>query len=125
MARSVPEWFGKTDDEAFPDRVRLRILRRFFYRCANCTRMIVPGETWTCDHVVALINGGENREANGQPLCAFCNPRKNAVDLAEKSRTHSMACAAYGLKRSKSRPMDGSRNSPWKRRIDGTVERRV
>jgi 5-methylcytosine-specific restriction protein A len=125
MSRTVKEWIGKTDDEPFPDRVRIRILRRFNYHCAKCTRVIVPGQVWTCDHVIALINGGENRESNGQPLCEFCNPQKNAEDVAIKSKTYDMARAAYGLKKAKARPMDGARNSPWKKKMDGSVERRI
>lgn len=125
MPRTVPEWIGKTDDEPFPPRVRLRILRRFNFRCAGqCGgRLIVPGERWTCDHVRALINGGENRESNGQPLCALCNPEKNRADVAEKSKTASVAISTYGLKTS-SRPIDGSRNTRFKKRMDGRVELR-
>ena len=123
MPRTVPEWIGKTDDDPFPPRVRLRILERFDHRCGICRKPIRPGERWTCDHVKALILGGENRESNGQPLCRGCTPTKDAADVAEKSKIAGMAKAGYGLKRS-SRPMPGSRRSPWKRKMDGTTIRR-
>lgn len=125
MPRSVEEWKGKTDDSTAPPSVRLRVLRRFNYRCqGNCGgRVIVPGKTWTCDHKIALVNGGENREANLQPLCEFCNPEKNAADLAEKSKTFGMAATGFGLKTAK-RPMPGSKASPWKRKMNGRTERR-
>lgn len=124
MSRSVAEWIGKTDDTPFPPRVRLRILERFDRRCAGCTNPIRPGERWTCDHIVALINGGENRESNGQPLCRACTPEKDAADVAVKSKTADMAKAAYGIKPRTGRPMPGSRASGWKRKMDGTTIRR-
>lgn len=124
MPRTVAEWIGKTDDAPFPPRVRLRILERFDRRCASCGKPIRPGERWTCDHIVALINGGENRESNGQSLCRACTPEKDAADVAVKSRTADMAKAAYGIKARKGRPMPGSRASGWKRKMDGTTIRR-
>ena len=124
MSRSVKEWIGKTDDAPFPPRVRLRILERANRRCAGCGKPIRPGERWTCDHIVALINGGENRESNGQPLCRDCTPVKDAADVAEKSKTADMAKGAYGIKPRKGPPMPGARASRWKRKMDGTTIRR-
>lgn len=121
--RTVAEWIGKTPDEPFPPRVRLRILLRFDRKCAECGRPIRPGRPWTCDHTIAIINGGENRERNGRPLCEFCVKPKDAADQAEKSRTAEIQKSHYGLKKP-SRPMDGSRASPFKKRMDGTVLRR-
>lgn len=94
--RTVTEWIGKTDDEPFPPRVRLRILDRFGRKCANCGNRIVG--TFTADHIVALINGGQNRESNGQPLCRLCTPVKDAADVAEKSKVAEMRKAEHGLK---------------------------
>ena len=124
MPRTVAEWIGKTDDAPFPPRVRLRILERFDRRCAGCGKPIRPGERWTCDHIIALINGGENRESNGQPLCRNCTKPKDAADVAVKSKTADMAKAAYGIKARKGPPMPGSRASPWKRKIGGPTIRR-
>ena len=99
MSRTVPEWIGRTDDEPFPPRVRLRILLKHNGKCANCGNKIVG--TFTADHIVALINGGENRENNGQPLCRLCTPIKDAADSAIKSKTADMAKATHGLKKRK------------------------
>lgn len=91
MSRSVEEWIGKTDDEAAPPRVKLRVLQRF------------------C--------GGENREKNLQPLCEFCEPDKTRADISEKSKTADMAKAAFGLKEPSGRPIPGSRRSRWKHKL--------
>lgn len=125
IGRTVKEWEGKTLDEPFPPRVRLRILRKYDHRCAKCTRSIRGGDAWTCDHIIAIINGGPNRESNGQPLCAWCNPEKNAADVAEKSKVASVAIKHFGIKPAWHRPMDGSRASPFKKKINGSTERRA
>jgi 5-methylcytosine-specific restriction protein A len=86
MVRSVPEWKGKTDDEAVPPRVRVRVFDRFGGRCQECTRKIAAGERWVCDHTTAIINGGANRETNLRPICDWCDKHvKTPADVAEKS----------------------------------------
>lgn len=122
--RTVKEWVGDSPDQPFPPRVRLRILLRFDRKCANCHRTIRGGEAWTCDHTIAIILGGENREKNGRPLCAICTKPKDASDQAEKSKTADVQKAHYGIREKQPRPMDGSRKSPWKKKLNGQTERR-
>lgn len=86
MARIVPEWRGKTDDTRAPDRVRLRVFEAKGGRCHSCGRKIPAGETWTLEHVVALVNGGENRESNLDITCGMCLPTKNRADMAIKKK---------------------------------------
>jgi 5-methylcytosine-specific restriction endonuclease McrA len=122
--RTVPEWIGATPDAPVPPRVRLRVFQAFGGRCAGCGVRIV-GRAWTCDHKIALINGGENREANLQPLGdACCNPAKNRADVAEKSRVYKKAARHAGVRKTKGRPMLGTKASGWKQKIDGSWERR-
>jgi len=99
MSRAVAEWIGKTDDSAIPPRVRLRVFEAKDGRCHRCGRAIdaAGGETWTCEHLVALINGGENRERNLDVTCSWCLPIKNAADVAEKSRTYHKAAKNIGV----------------------------
>lgn len=127
MARSVKEWWGKTDDTPVPPRVRLRVLKNFDHRCdgklPDGSRCNLPltGKRWTCDHKIALINGGENRERNLHPLgddC--CNPKKNAADVAEKSKAYSKQLANYGIRRKpKGRPLPGTRASGIRKPFNG------
>ena len=124
MVRSVAEWVGKTDDQPFPPRVRLRILERYHRCCARCTRPIAVGETFTADHIIAIINGGQNRESNGQPLCTTCNPIKNAEDGRIKKRIASVTKAAFGIRPKSRRPMMGSKASGWKKPFNGPAVRR-
>jgi 5-methylcytosine-specific restriction endonuclease McrA len=97
MTRAVPEWIGKTDDTAIPNRIRLRIYGNGI--CAKCGRKLRPGH-WDCDHVIALKNGGENRETNLQPLCnSPCHSNKTKQDVAEKSRTYRKRSRHAGIKK--------------------------
>lgn len=115
MSRAVKEWIGKTPDTAVPSRVKIRVFEKFHHRCPGCTREIITGMWWECDHVIALINGGENRETNLQPLCEQCHPEKTKADVAEKSKTYKTKRSHYGKKNRSGRPMLGSKDSDWKK----------
>ncbi|BBB98559.1 MULTISPECIES: HNH endonuclease [Bradyrhizobium] len=66
---------------------------------ASVTRKLEPRK-WQLDHIVALINGGENRERNLWPLCTSpCHSRKAKLDLAEKSRVYHRAVSHIGTYR--------------------------
>lgn len=106
--RSVPEWKGDNPDTAIPDRVRLRVFDAKGGRCHRCTRKIRAGEHWTLEHVKALINGGENREANLDLTCDWCLPEKNAEDVAEKSEINRIRRKHLGI--------DKPRGFGWNRR---------
>lgn len=122
--RSVSEWIGKSDDSAIPPRIRVRVFIRDDGRCqCGCRRKIIVGEKWETDHRIALINGGENREANLVTLLTEHHRTKTAADVAEKSKVARIRKKYLGIK-SKGRPMPGSKASGWRKRMDGTVERR-
>jgi 5-methylcytosine-specific restriction enzyme A len=128
MPRSLPEWIGTTDDSQAPPRVRLRVLERFGRRCdrdGGCGRPIRPGDKWTCDHRLAIVNGGENRERNLHPLCEWCEPPKTANDVAEKSRDYRVRLRHAGVRLApKGRPLIGTIASGWKHHFGGEWERR-
>lgn len=98
MPRSVTLWQGKSDDTPAPPRVRLRVWTRCEGKCGQCGRVIRPGEGWTLEHLVALINGGRNSEDNLGVTCDWCLPAKNAADVAEKSRTARVKAKHIGLR---------------------------
>lgn len=68
MARSVPEWIGRTADSKIPDRVKLRIWDREGGRCYLTGRKIMPGDEYDYEHVIAIAlwtgDGHGNRESN-------------------------------------------------------------
>lgn len=123
MPRSVPEWIGKTPDTAPPPRVKLRVFERQIGRCALCLRIMHPKMKQIYDHMLALINGGENRERNLQMICEICNLHKTGGDVAIKSKTYAIRSKHVGIKRKpKGRPMPGTKASGIRKRMNGTVE---
>lgn len=124
--RSVPEWIGKSADSVVPPRVRVRVFQRYGGRCqCGCGRLIRPGEAWDCEDTIAIINGGERRESNLKPWLSEHHPKKTARDVAEKSSNYRKRAKHLGVKLRKSRPFPGSRASGFRKRMDGTVERRT
>lgn len=85
MARTLKEWIGDTDDQRAPPRVRQRIFDDCGGKCHICGVVII-GKKWALDHVKALINGGENCEANLRPVHIRCHAVKTAEDVAEKAK---------------------------------------
>jgi 5-methylcytosine-specific restriction enzyme A len=123
--RSVPEWIGKSPDSAVPPRVRVRVFKRYSGRCqCGCDRPIRPGEAWDAEDTVAIINGGQRRESNLKPWLKEHHHGKTARDVAEKSTVYRKTTKHIGVKARKRFPMPGSKESGWKRKMDGTVVRR-
>lgn len=99
MSRSVPEWIGKTHDSPIPPRVRLRIFERADGICHLSGRKIRPGDDWDCDHIVALVNGGEHRESNLAPAIRDKHREKTADDVREKSIVNRKRSKHLGIKK--------------------------
>lgn len=106
MARTVSEWIGKNDDTAVPPHVRLRVFLRADGKCAECG-LKIPGKRWICDHRIALINGGENRESNLGPIHEACDKTKTAADVAEKATVYRKAAKNVGIRLSSAPKMRG------------------
>lgn len=112
MTRAVTEWIGKNDDSMPPPRVRLRIFEAHGGVCHISGRRIQAGEAWQLDHIIALINGGENRERNMAPALTAPHKAKTRLDVAEKARVARKRKTHLGLKKPRTitswRRMDGS-----------------
>lgn len=121
MSRSVDIWVGATDDTSAPPRVRARVFEHCGGRCHRCGRKIRPGEGWTLEHMIALVNGGRNAEDNLDVTCAWCLPAKNADDMAIKSHGTKVRYRHMGIKTRSGPPFPAGRQSKFKRRMDGTV----
>ncbi len=95
--RTVPEWIGKDADAAIPPRVRLRVFEAHGGVCHLSGRKIKAGELWDCDHIKALVNGGENRESNLAPALRDKHIAKTAEDVAEKSKVDRIRKKHLGI----------------------------
>ena len=121
MTRAVPEWIGKTDSTPAPPRVRDRVRERDGNVCRGCSRQLRE-ERAECDHVVAVINGGKNRESNLQTLCLWCHASKTRCDVAEKSKTYRVRSKHRGVRKRSS--FQTNRDGPYRKKISGEVVRR-
>jgi 5-methylcytosine-specific restriction protein A len=117
--RAVEEWIGSSPDAKVPPRVRLRIFERHGGRCHISGRKIAPGEPWELEHVIALCNGGENRESNLAPALKDKHRIKTAADVAERAMIDRKRKAHSGIRPKSKFPC--SRDSRFKRTLDGRV----
>jgi 5-methylcytosine-specific restriction endonuclease McrA len=78
--------------------VRLRVFERHGGICHISKRKIMPGEAWDCDHLIALINGGEHRESNLGPALQKYHRVKTAEDVKEKAVTARKRMMNLGIK---------------------------
>lgn len=101
MARSVDEWIGKTDDTQIPPRVKIRVFDKHSGHCVVCGTRIGGSLLPAYDHIVPLVNGGENRENNLQLLCVPCHKAKTVQDIKEKALVARKRKNHLGIKRAK------------------------
>lgn len=116
MARDVPEWIGRTPSTPVPERVKLRVLRRYNNCCYLTGKEIRPGDKWEMEHIHSLILGGENRERNLAPALADAHKRKTAAEMKVKAKTDRLAKKHMGIKK-KSQGW----STRYRQRMDGSV----
>jgi len=101
MARSVPEWIGKNDDEKPRKAVRDRIFIRGNGCCHICGGPIA-GKRWEADHVVALRDApGGNRESNMLPAHEPCHRGKTIKENIARAKTNRQRQKQAGIKSSR------------------------
>jgi 5-methylcytosine-specific restriction protein A len=66
------------------ERKRLFSEQPLCVKCKEQGRITVATER---DHIIALVNGGEDTPENTQPLCTECHKAKTRKDLGFKPRT--------------------------------------
>jgi 5-methylcytosine-specific restriction protein A len=93
--------------------------------CHLCTRKIAPGEVWHVEHPKARGLGGSDKQKDVKPAHEDCHKPKTKADRAIMTKADRQAKAYHGLKAKRSRPMPGSKASGFRKRMDGTVERRT
>ena len=103
--RSVPEWIGSTPDTPVPPRVKLRVFEAHGGVCYLSKRKIRGGDNWDAEHVIAIINGGENRERNLAPALVGPHRAKTAKDVAIKSKTARQRAKHLGIHPKSPRPI--------------------
>lgn len=105
QGRSVTEWMSKNPDAKIPDRVKIRVLRRYGNKCFLTGILIADGQAFDCDHKTPLEHGGEHRESNLVPVLRLPHEVKTAAERKIQAKADRMAKKAHGMKPQKSRPI--------------------
>lgn len=109
----------------FPAKVKQAAYERSGGHCESCTAPLSPGHIHY-DHVIPDGLGGEPVLDNCACICSACHGRKTAKqDVPRIAKAKRQRADHIGAKSKTRRPMPGSRASGWKRRMDGTTERRT
>lgn len=103
---------------------RLKIFLAADGVCHICGRKIAPGEPWHDEHVKPKGLKGSNDLSNRKPAHIDCHAGKTRQDVAIMRKADRQGKKHLGIKRRKGPAMPGTKASGWKRKIDGTVERR-
>ena len=118
ITRSIRRQFFSTS-------FRLNLFLKRKGTCASCYIKIDAGKAWDIDHILPLALGGTNEPENLQILCKPCHQSKTSQsDIPRIAKTKRLKARHLGARSPSTRPIPGSRRSPWKRKMDGSVVRR-
>ena len=105
----------------FSARVKTQAWERAGGHCQKCTALLYPGRTHY-DHVLPDWLGGEPTLDNCEVLCTSCHSEKTATeDVPRIAKTKRQRANHIGARVKSGPPIPGSKRSPWKRRMDGTI----
>lgn len=116
------EWIGKNDDAMPPDGVRRSICERQDWICAcGCTRrMDWNTDRIDIDHIVPLIDHGENRESNLQALLHEHHVEKTKIENSQRATARRRQAKAF-VKPPKRGSFATNRNGKFKKKMNGEV----
>lgn len=93
--------------------------------CHLCEQKIQVGQPWDVSHMIPLELGGPDTEANMLVAHRSCHRAHTAaVDAPAIAKAKRIRAKHLGAQTPTRRPFPGSRASKFRRRMNGTVERR-
>lgn len=93
--------------------------------CVLCPEKIDRAhDTWVLEHVIALAAGGTDTDDNIGPAHTSCAVEKTKRDARIIAKIRRVRARHLGTRKPPRRPIPGSRCTPWKKHLDGTVCRR-
>lgn len=105
--------------------VKMQILKRAEGLCECGCGMPFDGDVHYDHYPVPAAYGGPATVDNGRVLRVRCHIRITAkVDVPRIAKARRINEKRLGLREKKSSPMAGTKRSGWRKKFDGTVERR-
>lgn len=113
--KNLKEWIGKTPEAMPGQTVLLRLYAKQNGICAcGCGQVMnLNRDKVDCDHRIALIDGGENRESNLQLLLHPCHKAKTGQEASARSEERRHKAKAFtALREPKMRGQGFRRTEP-------------
>ncbi len=105
----------------FPKSVKVAAFQRANGKCESCTARLYPGK-YEYDHKLADTFGGEPTLENCEVLCSACHGAKTfKSDIPMAAKSNRVRAKHIGAKVKTRRTIPGSKDSPWKIKLDRTV----
>ena len=105
---------------------RIRIWEARRGMCCLCGEKIDGvREKWTVEHLRALGLGGEGVDWNCAPAHEHCRRGKDKDDVGRIPKAKRQKANHIGIKKPQRRPLPDTKASGLRKRMDGTVERRI
>lgn len=92
--------------------------------CHLCSRKIQVGEPWHVEHVKARAFGGADRPENYAPAHVDCHKVKTRAETVARSKADRIRAKHLGAKSPSRHTLPCGRQSAFRKKINGTVERR-
>ena len=109
----------------FSRRDKIKVFERAEGKCEECGVKLYAGDKKEIDHDLPDGLGGSNDISNARLLCFWCHKGKTKKDTAQMRKADRQKATHQGLKTRKGQPLPGTKASGWKKKMDGTVERRT
>ncbi len=126
MAFRICEDVGTTKRRKMTPSRALKIWEANSGICILCGEPIDGArDDWFIEHPRALELGGPDEDEHLGPAHWFHKAQKDADDHSAAARSKRIKRRHLGIKTRKGPPIPGSRDSGWKRKMDGTLVRRA
>lgn len=106
-------------------RERIRLFQLHLGICHICGEKIDgTRERWDIEHALALALGGEDDDQNRKLAHHACHKPKTKDDIQRKAKADRQRAKFIGAKSPSKNPVPGSKNTPFKKKFNGTTVRR-